>query len=434
MTETLEPASVEELSEAVRSTGDRAIAATGSGTALGLGNPATREDIALHTRSLRRIVDYAPEDQVVVVEAGVTLGDLQAELGKCRQRLAIDSPAGDRATIGGMLATNAYGPSALRYGTLKDLIVGVELVRADGAIARAGGKVVKNVAGFDVSKLIVGSLGTLAIVTKATFRVHPLPESARRLGFDAKVEQVFPFVLALREAQLEPASIEVRFKPDARHGGDVKSSGAERRTQRATVLVAFEGFGPGVDAQSAACEGVARAAGLKEGGDISAGMKEGGDISAGMKEGGDISGCHPERSDAAHRGVEGQRRYTLKATYPPSEFERIARAVHGVALAFPSLGVIFFDGPSTAGAMAPYARDDRSAAPYARDDGSGVTELRELFESLGGTLVVHDMPSDWRGKIDAWGTPPPAFKLMRALKERFDPDHRLNPGRFVGGL
>ncbi len=123
---------------------------------------------------------------------------------------------GDDATIGGMLATNAYGPAALRYGTLKDLIVGIELVRADGVIAHAGGKVVKNVAGFDISKLMVGSLGTLAIITKATFRVHPLPESTRRLVFNAKIDRVFPFVLALREAQLEPASISARINGDER--------------------------------------------------------------------------------------------------------------------------------------------------------------------------------------------------------------------------
>ncbi len=115
----------------------------------------------------------------------------------------------------------------------------------------------------------------------------------------------------------------------------------------------------------------------------------------------------------------------LKATFPPTAFERVAREIKGEALAFPSLGVIYFGGPSTTGAQ---------SAPYARDDTAAVSRLRDMFESLGGTLVVQDMPEEWHGKIDAWGTPPPAFKLMRALKERFDPDCRLNPGRFVGGL
>jgi len=385
-TDVFEPKSVEELTDAVRSTGDRAIATVGCGTKLGLGNPAEREDIVLSTRGLDRIVDYTPEDQVVVVEAGMTLHALQTELAEHGQRLAIESLAGDDVTIGGMLATNAYGPSALRYGTLKDLIVGVELVRADGVVARAGGKVVKNVAGFDVSKLIVGSLGTLAIITKATFRVHPLPESVRRLAFSARIDDVFPFVLALREAQLEPSSVVVRL------------GAAEAE---ATIEVVFEGFGPGVDAQSAASEHVAsRTSGVT----LSA--------APGWRE------------------VEGQRSYGFKATFPPTEFARIAREIKVEALAFPSLGVMYFGGPSTSDAhSASYAEDDTSEQSLDR-----TLTLREMFESLGGTLVVQHMPQEWRGKIDAWGTPPPAFKLMRALKGRFDPEHRLNPGRFVGGL
>ena len=368
-----DPSTLEELRETVRATGDRAIATVGSGANLGLGNAAEREDIVLNTRGLNRIVDYVPEDQVVVVEAGITLGELQTELGKHGQRLAIESLGGDGCTIGGMLATNAYGASALRYGTLKDLIVGVELVRADGVVARAGGKVVKNVAGFDISKLIVGSLGTLAIITKATFRVHPVPESARRLAFRAKIDDVFPFVLALREAQLEPSSVAVRLDGAA--------------DAEATIEVLFEGFGPGVDAQSAACENIAKRMSLL-----------------------------PSEVRATNV-AGGARSYRLKSTFPPSEFARVARAIGAEALAFPSLGVIYFD----------------TGAPD-ETDAVRVSNLRELFESLGGTLVVQDMPEEWRGRIDAWGTPPPSFKLMHALKDRFDPRRRLNPGRFVGGL
>jgi glycolate oxidase FAD binding subunit len=402
--ETFEPKSVGELVDIVRSTGNRAIAALGSGTKIGLGNPATREDISLHMRGLNRIVDYVPEDQVVVVEAGITLGELQTELAKHGQRLAIESLDGDRVTIGGMLATNAYGPSALRYGALKDLIVGVELVRADGVIARAGGKVVKNVAGFDVSKLIVGSLGTLAIITKATFRVHPLPESTRRLSFSAKVEQAFPFVLALREAQLDPASIALHVN------GSTDAAGAETaHGPEATIDVVFEGFGPGVDAQSKACEKVAAASGLSES----------------APPGVTLSVASAASGACAPQGIEGQKKYRLKGTFPPTEFERVAREIKGEALAFPSLGVMHFGGPST------------EFTPSEVEGQLGMTEaatLRSMLESLGGTLVVQHMPDEWRGKIDAWGTPPPAFKLMRALKDRFDPELRLNPGRFVGGL
>jgi glycolate oxidase FAD binding subunit len=255
---------------------------------------------------------------------------------------------------------------------------------------------VKNVAGFDVSKLIVGSLGTLAIITKATFRVHPLPETTRRLSFGARIEQVFALVLALREAQLEPASITVHV-----------------RVAEARIEVVFEGFGPGVEAQSTMCESVAKAAGV-------------------------APAVIPSEASAPG-GIEGQRQFCLKATFPPSEFDRIAREIKGTALAFPSLGVMHFSGPSTTDARgASYAQDDKHhQSPERAHNLRGserALQLRSLLESLGGTLVVQHMPDKWREKIDAWGTPPPSFKLMRALKDRFDPQCRLNPGRFVGGL
>ena len=395
-TQVFEPRSDAELAQFMRGTESEnlAIAPVGSGTTLGLGNPTEREGATLHTRQLRRVVEYNPEDQVVVVEAGITLGELQAQLAQHGQRLAIDPLGGSAMTIGGMIATNAYGPSALRYGTLKDLIVGIEVVRADGASARAGGKVVKNVAGFDVSKLMVGSLGTLAIVTKATFRLHPLPEASRTLAFSAQPGGIYAFVMAMREAQLEPAAIVVRVR------------GAE-----ATVEVTFEGFGPGVDAQSERCTKIASEMGTCE-------------VAPHVILSPSIPMSWAQASLGIN-GVEG-RAATLKATFPPSEFTRVASQVEN-AFVFPSLGVAFFARPSTPGSLrSPYAQDDTLENHLIR--------LRSQFESLGGTLVIQDMPSEWAGKIDAWGTPPTSFRLMQALKGRFDPRRRLNPGRFVGGL
>ena len=146
------------------------------------------DDVIVSTRGLNRIVEYAPEDQTVTVEAGVTIAQLSEVLATRGQRLVVDVTDPQRATVGGAIAANVSGPRRLRFGSLKDLILGVSLVRADGVAARAGGKVVKNVAGFDLSKLVVGSYGTLALVTTATLRVHPLPEASA----------------ALRIAQLQP--------------------------------------------------------------------------------------------------------------------------------------------------------------------------------------------------------------------------------------
>ena len=373
-----EPKSADELAGVVRETaGDNlALSPIGSGTMLGLGNRPSRYDVAIRIKGLNRVVDYEPDDQVIVVEAGITLRELQAILREKKQRLAIDPLGGDEMTIGGMLATNAYGPRAERYGTLKDLIVGIEIVRADGAVARAGGKVVKNVAGFDVSKLMVGSLGTLAIVAKATFRLHPLPEATQTLAFTMPASSVYAFVLAMRDAQLEPAATVARLDGDA-----------------CAVEVTFEGFGPGVDAQVKTCEKVA--------------AKREASPSTALRAG----------------SVEGQPAQ-LKVTYKPSEFERVA-AIAKHATAFPTLGVMFVDldvrdngGPSTTLADARYARDD-------------IGTLRSLSDV---NVTIQRMPLDWYGMVDAWGPPPPSFSLMQALKDRFDPTRRLNPGRFVGGL
>ncbi|MDQ2873107.1 MAG: FAD-binding oxidoreductase, partial [Candidatus Eremiobacteraeota bacterium] len=228
------PQAVAELADIVRSTAETRSALTpvGAGTQLDLGNPPTRGDAAIELGGLNRIVEYAPEDQVIVVEAGMRIADLQAHAAKAGQRLAIDPAGGQRMSVGGLLATNAYGPSALRYGTAKDLLLGIEIVRADGVVAHAGGKVVKNVAGFDLSKMMVGSLGTLGIITKASFRMHPMPESRATIALRMGVANVFPFVLAMRDCQLEPSALAADL-----NGGS------------ATLRVTFEGFEPGVAAQ-----------------------------------------------------------------------------------------------------------------------------------------------------------------------------------------
>src|SRR5262249_7892182 len=148
----------------------------GGGTDLGLGAPPARLDAVLATSGLDRVVEHAPSDQIVVVEAGRTLGQLQSVLAEHGQRLALDPAMPGKKTIGGIVAADAFGPRRARFGSVRDLIIGVSFVRADGAAARGGGKVVKNVAGFDLPKLFVGSLGTLGLITTATFRLHPLPE------------------------------------------------------------------------------------------------------------------------------------------------------------------------------------------------------------------------------------------------------------------
>ena len=242
--EAVEPPSVEDAQELLReaSAQKRKVAFAGGGTRLALGPPPRGVQQVIRSAKLSRILEYAPSDQVVTVEAGVTLAQLQAELAKNGQRLAMDPPRPDAQTLGGIIASNAFGPLRTRHGSVRDLIIGVTVVRADGVRAKGGGKVVKTVAGFDLPKLMCGSLGTLAFIADATFRVHPLPEASRTLisrGLSA--EQVNAAAAAMRAQQLEPAAL------------------IASRTAPGTfdLAVRFEGFAKGVEQQAKKAQTIA---------------------------------------------------------------------------------------------------------------------------------------------------------------------------------
>ncbi|MEA2664257.1 MAG: glycolate oxidase binding subunit, partial [Candidatus Eremiobacteraeota bacterium] len=179
--EVVTPRTLDELSETVRALHDARtpFAFAGGGTELDLGNRPRALDTVVRTVALDRVIEHAPEDQVISVEAGITLAEIDRVLAAKGQMLPLDVIDRERATIGGVIATNAYGRRRQRYGAAKDLIVGVTMVRPDGTQARGGGKVVKNVAGFDLPKLAVGSLGTLGAIATATLRVYPIPEVTR---------------------------------------------------------------------------------------------------------------------------------------------------------------------------------------------------------------------------------------------------------------
>ena len=184
---------------------------TGGGTKLDWGNPPRKADVILSMRRQNRVIEHAWADLTVTVEAGCTIAELQRTLAEHGQRLAVDPLWPERATIGGILSTNDSGSLRLGYGALRDLIIGITLVLADGTIAKSGGKVVKNVAGYDLPKLATGAMGTLGVITRAVFRLHPLPRNTRTLTIavdDADAMQ--RVVLAILGAQLAPAAVQAQ--------------------------------------------------------------------------------------------------------------------------------------------------------------------------------------------------------------------------------
>ena len=184
---------------------------TGGGTKLDWGNPPHKADVLLSMRRQNRIIEHAWADLTVTVEAGCTIAQLRRTLAEHGQRLAVDPLWPERATVGGILATNDSGALRLAFGALRDLIIGVTLVLADGTIASSGGKVVKNVAGYDLPKLATGALGTLGVITRAVFRLHPLPRNSRTLTIPVEDAVAMQRVVsAVLGARLAPTAMQVR--------------------------------------------------------------------------------------------------------------------------------------------------------------------------------------------------------------------------------
>ncbi len=369
---TLVPADRIEFASIVRDlyAAGKTFAFVGGGTELDLGNPPRAIDTALRTTALDRVIDYSPEDQTITVEAGMRIATLDALLAQNRQVLPIETGDRRNATVGGVIATNAFGPQRHRYGSIKDLIVGIEFVRPDGVMARGGGKVVKNVAGFDLPKLMVGSLGTLGGIAAATFRVFPKPALTRAVLARTSPASTF-FDACMEDRSLEP--IAVVHHPA--QGG---------------IVLTFAGLEAGVEQQLTGLASLAAAHAVT--------------LAA-------LDGAALERCAAAESAVRcsGAWRWTVSMNPAGARAPAPSPVPTAVEIGYPTFGV-------------------RLAS--AGDDVS----VDALAAARGRSIVFRAMPQRARGRIDAWGEPPPSFPLMRALKANFDPKGLCNPGRFVGGL
>ena len=246
---TLQPQSEQEVASILREafSEKQAVIPSGGGTKLDWGNAPVRAEIGLSLAKLNRVTEHAWADLTVTAEAGCTIADLQRVLSQRGQRLAVDPLWPERATVGGVLSTNDTGVLRYRYGGLRDLVIGVTLALADGTLAKSGGKVVKNVAGYDLSKLVTGAMGTLGVITSATFRLHPLPKQTRTVSIPTRDLREMQIILAkILDAQLVPAALQVRTACE---------------TPQIDVL--FEGIEQGIAAQ---VEGLRRIAQVSENG------------------------------------------------------------------------------------------------------------------------------------------------------------------------
>src|SRR5229473_4977430 len=210
----VEPGSEQELAKVLKlaNAAGLAVIPRGGGTKQEWGNRPERADVILSTARLSRVLEHAWADLTVSAEVGCTLAKLQETLAKHRQRLALDVLWAERATVGGVLSTNDSGALRLRFGSLRDLVIGVTLALADGTVASSGGRVVKNVAGYDLPKLVTGALGTLGVITRAIFRLHPLPRERRTIScVTTDVREAQRLVVAIQNSKLAHSALQSRF-------------------------------------------------------------------------------------------------------------------------------------------------------------------------------------------------------------------------------
>ncbi|MBV9742715.1 MAG: FAD-binding oxidoreductase, partial [Acidobacteriia bacterium] len=236
----VEPESEEELSAALACADREGIAVIprGGGTKLDWGNPPARADLILSTARLNRVIEHAWADLTVTVEAGCRFAELQRTVARHGQRLALDPLWPEHATIGGILSTNDSGAWRLAYGGLRDLIIGITLALPDGTIARSGGKVVKNVAGYDLPKLATGALGTLGVITQAIFRLHPLPRKTRTLTLVCpSVPAAQRLLLEIQDTNLAPTALQIRFATGSAPQMDILLEGTDAGIDAQTALI-----------------------------------------------------------------------------------------------------------------------------------------------------------------------------------------------------
>jgi glycolate oxidase FAD binding subunit len=395
------PATLEQVSGVLALAWDAGLAVVphGSGAAQELGVPPAKVDVVLDLRDLDRVVEYNPDDLTITVQAGVTLGTLESWLAARRQFLPLDPPGARARTLGGIAATGASGPLRLRYGTLRDLLLGVRFVQADGVVTWGGARVVKSVSGYDVPKLMVGACGTLGVIGELTLRLHPLPDAEQTWVVpcrDAGAAQ--DFVLRLLDSTVQPSRVEF-LNAAALAACEIAGSAA-------AVAVSIGTAEAAVRAQGDALGALARAAGS------AAGL-----VAAGFWD----------RYDAAMAPEEGVRlgvgTLASKVGETAGEIERAVAA--SLAGAAPTLG-----GCAPLGSL----RASFPGADPARVKAI-VERLRAAVAAAGGSVTVQRAPRDVRRAVDPWGPVEPGpLALMRALKAEFDARRVLNPGRFVGGL
>jgi len=386
----VEPGSVEEISGVMKLAAREGLAVSprGGGTKTHLGDAPRQLDLIVSTTRMNEIMEHTPGDQIFRAEAGVRLEDLQERISESDQMLALDPPESG-ATLGGIIAANSSGPRRYKYGTVRDLIIGITVVLHDGTVAKAGSKVVKNVAGYDLSKLFTGSLGTLGIIATANFRLHPLPKASRTVAVEVESpQQAQEATQSIVHSQVEATAIELHYAEDEK-----------------LLTVLLESIPGGMDAK------VETASFL---------LKQFGEVRTLSEEEEDHLG--PLTPPAVADEI------VLKLGAPPAELGSVLESALGAAerrgLAHPRITGHAGTGVTFIG----FSGEDEDAAV------GFVGEMREIQTRKSGNVTLQRAPLTLKQRVSTWDNGGDYLGLVRRVKEKFDPRGGMNPGRYLGGL
>ena len=395
------PKSVGEIQDILHYASEKGLSVmpAGAGTKLGIGNLANTTDIVLATTQLNKVVEYEPADLTVTIEAGMKLADLQKELAQHRQFLPLIPPYSDKCTIGGIVATNASGPLRLRYGTSRNLVLGMHVAHASGTVVKSGGKVVKNVAGYDINKLYIGSYGTLGIITEVTLKLAPLPvkETIITAQFQNIHDAVQAGLKVVRSQSLPSYSNLLVGKPIEPF-----------KDNKPIVIIGFAGDPETISWQLKTTRSL-----LEQNNTIGVHI-----MNEEMNQ--SINNAIWEFPAVEKKSKDILVKVNLKRTDLANFAEQIQIDICEM-MALIGNGVLY---------LKIHTDSDTDYQKLANT----LSQLRQHAEVLSGNLIIENAPPDLKRQIDVWGSIGSTLKLMKQVKVKFDKTCILNPGRFVSGI
>lgn len=403
------PQTVNELSEMLSfaMSENLTVIPAGAGTWLNMGNPPVRAHLILSTAQMNGVLEYEPADLTVTLQAGCTLSGFNQQAAQHRQWIPLDPFGSDSATLGATVASASSGPMRCAYGTPRDWVIGMQIVHAYGLKTRAGGKVVKNVAGYDLCKLYTGSYGTLGIITEISFKLCALPPSERTLILAVDdIKKGCELAASMMASEVRPTAMELLSAKVSDNGIEIATSGD------GSYALALQFIGEDETIRWQIAEALRLGAGLKS-------LKLSVEDAAKFWE--------------AYRETEMSQEWDLifKLSVKPAD---LATMIAELQKYLPESPLSMLRAHAANGVIRLHASNQALAWFRTKDRPKRMVELRGRAQAHGGNMVILRAPLELKSQIDVWGEVGPNAVLMHALKEKFDPQNLLNPGRFVAGI